>query len=124
MADDWSKKGPPDKSRVKVIEPLALEYSTKTLGTSDGRQPNDTIAKHWESFADAVLPAKSQLQHSEMRKAFYAGAGAMFTLVNEPWDNEDQRIQYMAALEQEINAHFDALADAAVFTGKLKRRPR
>ena len=37
MADDLSKRGPQDRSRVNVNEPWELSYWTKTFGVSAER---------------------------------------------------------------------------------------
>ena len=47
------------------------------------------LQKQWESFEKAVMPKGASLvQQQEMRRAFYAGASAMFGLVTDLGDDD------------------------------------
>lgn len=45
MADDKTKRGPADRSRINVHEPYELEYWTKELGVSAAKL-KELVAKH------------------------------------------------------------------------------
>lgn len=72
-----------------------------------------SIAADWESFSKAVLDPihAPAVQREEMRKAFYAGAATMFTLVNEAAvdPDEDVCVQHMKVLSQELDAFAQSL---------------
>jgi hypothetical protein len=67
-----------------------------------------TVQQEWESFAKAVFRGLdvSETQRHEMKKAFFAGATAMFALVQATGDPE--------VSEDKAVAHLDALQDEAV----------
>lgn len=49
------------------------------------------IGEAWEGFSKAILPANcSDVQHQEMRRAFYAGAFIIFDTVSEAMSHEDE----------------------------------
>ena len=52
MADDLSKKGPQDASRISLSEPWEVEYWTRTLGVT--RDELETAVKAVGNSAAAV----------------------------------------------------------------------
>lgn len=69
------------------------------------KKPHPTnMAEEWASFVDAVMPlGSSQVQRTEMRRAFYAGGIACFTLLNEYTDDEeDEGCKRIVALSAEF----------------------
>lgn len=67
---------------------------------------NTTIAVAWEGFAQAVLPDDvPEIQRKEMRRAFYAGAWAMWLLaanIGSAAISEDAGIQMFEDWNQEL----------------------
>ncbi|MDE1138177.1 MAG: hypothetical protein PW999_00690 [Paraburkholderia tropica] len=66
-----------------------------------------TISEKWASFERAVLPSDcSDVQRSEMRKAFYAGAASLLALTDEiaSIPNEDACIAILRGLHEEVQA--------------------
>lgn len=59
------------------------------------------IEQMWDGFAKMVVPASApEVQRVEMRKAFYAGASALFTLmVKSMSDGPDEMPEDMALME-------------------------
>ena len=70
-----------------------------------------TIEEKWASYVDAVLlPLQpSAVQARETRRAFYAGAAAMFDLMTAIEDSEGKAIQQLARFQQEIRAFAEEL---------------
>lgn len=57
----------------------------------------DTINTMWRSFAEAVIPAGApHVQVREMRRAFFAGAHALFHLIDKAADLDDERAGHVA----------------------------
>lgn len=71
------------------------------------------ILAAWQSFERAVIPPEAPpLQHEECRRAFYAGAAAMFSLVADVGEDavsEEAGVQMVAALNQELRAYMQDL---------------
>lgn len=65
----------------------------------------DTILKEWRSYDRAVVPANAPtVQREECRRAFYAGARAMLTLVYEAVNADEATAERnLAALDHEVN---------------------
>lgn len=66
-----------------------------------------TLFEEWQSFERAVVPvAAPPVQREEMRRAFYAGASVMLTLVLAAVapENEDDCEANLQALEDEVNS--------------------
>lgn len=70
---------------------------------------NHNLHSDWTSFVTLVLtPAGvtvDTIQYIEIRRAFYAGAAAMFTLVTEASadDNEEVCVLHMQTLSDEVD---------------------
>ena len=67
-----------------------------------------TLAESWTEFERAVLPAHvGDLQRSEMRKAFYGGASAMFGCVTGGLDADHEPtmkdLEYLDSLNKELH---------------------
>jgi hypothetical protein len=63
-----------------------------------------TVAQKWYAFAVSVLPDPCPaIQHQEMRRAFYAGAWAMFNLTSHEITalDDDAGVQALEALRRE-----------------------
>jgi len=76
-----------------------------------------TIQQEWELFAKSVFGAEdvSKVQYTEMKKAFFAGATAMFAMVQETGDpsvTEDQGAAHLDALQDEVVAFMRSVIDA------------
>lgn len=75
-----------------------------------------TIFSEWQSFERDVVPAAAPaIQREEMRRAFYAGAQAMYALVMVEAvapDNEDDCEANLEALQQELAAFPTDLREA------------
>jgi hypothetical protein len=90
------------------------------MSTELGRQVS--IAAAWESYQAEVLRGAPDIQHSEYRLAFWAGAATLFYAImkhgldpgEEPTDAD---VAHMAAIEAEIH-RFAETFDAEV----MKRR--
>lgn len=67
-------------------------------------QTTRTIAAQWVNFSLAILPADaSQVQRTEMRKAFYAGAAAMLGECGAIADlSDDAGVAVLEGLHQEV----------------------
>lgn len=67
-----------------------------------------TVAEQWKSFRDEVMPPNvSRIQQQEMRRAFYAGAQALLTLmvVNVTDEMSDEEGgEYTNSLSEELMA--------------------
>lgn len=65
-----------------------------------------TLQDCWVFFSNQVIPEHaSPIQHSEMRKAFYGGAAAMFDLVTSvgtTGGDEDSQVGEIEAFHQEL----------------------
>jgi hypothetical protein len=66
----------------------------------------ECIARAWEGFDYCVVPADvSNTQRSEMRKAFYAGAEALMTVLRHIQDgsvSEEIGVRILEAVNQEL----------------------
>lgn len=74
----------------------------------------NTIKEKWEDYQRKVVPkAASENQVIETRRAFYAGAFVMFSLValtSEQAINEDVGAAFLEGLRQECLAFSDTVA--------------
>ena len=66
-----------------------------------------TIQQEWELFAKSIFRGEdvSKVQYTETKKAFFAGATAMFAMVQETGDpsvTEDQGVAHLDALQDEV----------------------
>jgi hypothetical protein len=66
-----------------------------------------SMAENWKRFAEMVLPADApDIQRSEMRKAFYAGAtailGIMEELTDECTEPTDRDMEMVEAVHREL----------------------
>lgn len=76
-----------------------------------------TVQQEWESFAKAAFRDLeiSETQASEMKKAFFAGATAMFAMVQATGDpnvTEGQGVAHLDALQDEVVAFMRSIVDA------------
>ena len=76
------------------------------------------IEREWNDFAAKVLPkSASAVQHSEMRKAFYAGAMSAFAVISgvgEGSGSEAEGLALLGDLQREFRECGDGLwVDAA-----------
>lgn len=74
-----------------------------------------SLAQEWDQFARTILPKGApEVQRVETRRAFYAGAGAMFGLLTGGLDADheptDLDVAYVESLSVEIQAFAAALA--------------
>lgn len=72
------------------------------------------IATEWESFSTKVLPPEvSRLQYTEMRKAFYAGAGALFhsilKILGPGQEATESDLLIMDGIQAELNEFLETL---------------
>lgn len=67
---------------------------------------NETVNSMWAEFARAVMPKDaSNIQRSEMKKSFYAGAWRMLQAVKEIGEesvNDDEGVDWLEACYIEI----------------------
>ena len=67
---------------------------------------NKLFQKQWQDFEKSVIPPNAPaVQRQEMRRAFYAGASAMFNLTRKLGDedvDEDEAVLVLEGLEQEL----------------------
>jgi hypothetical protein len=71
-------------------------------------QARQIIETEWRNFAEAVLPVNaSTVQHVEMRRAFYAGAVALFAALVTGMDPGDEPTEMDLAKMDSIKAEFD-----------------
>lgn len=67
-----------------------------------------TIQEQWESYLNVVLPKNApQIQVTECRRAFYAGAQAMmtvFTSIGEPDISEDAGVALIEGFNSELSS--------------------
>jgi hypothetical protein len=80
-----------------------------------------TIEQEWRGFAATVLPnfPPESAQYIEMKKAFFAGAWAMFAMTEEIGEDritEEQGLQFLEERRAEILAFKDRLL--AEYAGK------
>jgi hypothetical protein len=66
-----------------------------------------TLFEEWFTFASSVIPERApDIQRTEMRRAWYAGAAALFALITEGLDPEaeptDADVAYMENLKVEL----------------------
>lgn len=68
------------------------------------RSNPETIAAAWSDYLARVIPADApEIQRTECKRAFYAGAGIMFTLVCSAGDRGDQAgMNQLSALFKEV----------------------
>lgn len=67
-----------------------------------------TIKEEWQGFASMVIPSASpgEVQYDEMKKAFFAGAWAVVTSLEEmgePHISEFQAIKHLEAIKSECS---------------------
>lgn len=65
-----------------------------------------TVRSEWDDFAKAVLPPDCfPVQRQEMRRAFYAGARSMLSLMSQMADespDEESGVKMVETLNQEL----------------------
>lgn len=73
----------------------------------------DSVRESWNQFRAAVMPPNaSNVQIQEMRRAFYAGAWAMFCTMNQASaGSEDEGVEALESLNAEMEC-FAALLKA------------
>lgn len=67
---------------------------------------SDYLEKEWESLAAKVIPEDApEIQHREMKRAFYMGATATMALTTEMAStlSEDDGVVFMRSLRREIH---------------------
>jgi hypothetical protein len=70
------------------------------------------IADLYATYAERVLPAGADnIQKQETKRAFYAGAHALFEMVVFKSDNEEEGMQYMTEIQK----------DAELFCEEIKK---
>lgn len=75
---------------------------------------SDRIMKQWEEFAAAVMPPEPAVnQVNEMRRAFFAGATAMLSVLREITDDvdEDAGVEILEGLHVEGNEFAKGILD-------------
>ena len=80
------------------------------------RSPAPTIAEEWDTYETKVLsPSCPVVQRPETRRAFYAGASAMFHALTEGVVElpDDKQIPRMAEYVREFDEFLVALLSAA-----------
>ena len=87
--------------------------SETTKGTIPLRERR-SLADEWREFERAVMPKGApQVQRVEMRRAWYAGAAMMFSLMTGGLDADseptDLDVAYLSSLHREIAAFSDDL---------------
>lgn len=70
-----------------------------------------SLGDEWEAFRKAIIPKVGQVQREEMRKAYYAGASAVFYLLTSLMDEGDEVTQADLAYLDSINAELKAFLD-------------
>jgi hypothetical protein len=70
-----------------------------------------TVQQEWEGFAKMVIPELSvtDIQHVEMKKAFFAGAYSMIMAVKaigSPEIRDDIALQYLADRQVELETYY------------------
>lgn len=76
-----------------------------------------TVQQEWESFAKAIFRGQeiSEIQFTETKKAFFAGATAMLSMVQSVGDDgvtDEDGVAYLDALHDEILAFMQNFVDA------------
>lgn len=76
----------------------------------------------WLSFQKFVIPPSApEVQHREMRKAFYAGAQHLFasilTILSPGADPTEEDLRYMDGLHKELQAFVDEMKKEAAANG-------
>lgn len=68
-----------------------------------------TIEEGWILYRDKVIPKDApRVQQEESRKAFYAGAITLFSMIMETTDGpEEQGEAFLTKINEEIIAHID-----------------
>jgi len=72
----------------------------------------NTIQSGWESFSNLVIPNVSKIQHDEMKKAFYAGAWEVVTImmgISEKEVSEDAGAMVFQSLIEECQTFKDSI---------------
>jgi len=70
------------------------------------------IEKAWEEYRRMVLPASvSEVQLTETRKAFYAGASILFSLItiHAGTEDEEKDVAFLNALSAEVDTFGEEL---------------
>lgn len=74
-----------------------------------------TLAQEWDQFARTLLAHAGIVQRVEMRRAFYAGAASMFTLLTGGLDADHEPtaldLAYVESLNQETVAFARDIAE-------------
>ncbi len=75
------------------------------------------IAKEWESYRDAVIPAGAgATQREETRRAFYAGAGSLLhrlqSLMGPGLEPTDADLEVMREVHNELREYIEELRRA------------
>lgn len=72
-----------------------------------------TMAENWKRFAEMVLPADApDIQRSEMRKAFYAGATAFMGIMEELTDEDVEPTERDMEMVEAIHRELQDFAEA------------
>ena len=74
------------------------------------------IAEEWETFKLIIPPGASEIQVNEMRKSFFAGAGALFSLVTNVSSGDEVSegdLQKMTDIEHELREFLNEIRAAA-----------
>lgn len=75
-----------------------------------------TIQEVWLSFLKQVVPASAgMVQRAETKVAFYAGATAMFGLMKNLSDNQDEGVKQLKSFQAELH-EFAATNDVSKWT--------
>ncbi len=67
--------------------------------------PDDHIEKMWYGFRTTTIPANApQEQLDDMRRAFFCGASALFTLIARLGpDDEETAMRQMSSIQREVD---------------------
>lgn len=67
-----------------------------------------SLAEEWDNFSKALLANAPEVQRTEMRRAFYAGAQSFFGLISGGLDPDHEPteldVEYVEGLNQELRA--------------------
>lgn len=87
-----------------------LTSKRKPRPTSPPTMKANPVNASWEGFARVVIPGASELQRTEMRKAFFAGAAMVFVLVQRISEaSEDAAVANMKVIDAELREFGEAL---------------
>jgi hypothetical protein len=81
---------------------------------------DDQIKRQWEEFKKLIPKDAPRVQFEETRRAFYAGAVVMFSILRSVGGDEvseDQGIKLFESVEREIVAYGEELAVLAARAG-------